>query len=181
MGDSTERVIAASPREEATTRDAVAFVALVEPVLPAAYRLAVAMLRSKPDAEDAVQEAMAKAWRHFEKFRPGAEMKPWLLAIVANECRRQRRTRWWSVIKSGDGLEIRPHGAVEPDARQTDLRRALYRMPQDQRLVLVLRYYLDLSFEEVAQVMKTTTKAAKSRTYRALDRLRLSPEVLADE
>jgi DNA-directed RNA polymerase specialized sigma24 family protein len=158
VGDSTQRVIAASSRGEATTRDAAAFVALVEPVLPAAYRLAVAMLRSKPDAEDAVQEAMAKAWRHFERFRPGADMKPWLLAIVANECRRQRRTRWWSVIKSGDGLQIRPHGGAVPDARQTDLR-----------------------FEEVAQVMKTTTKAAKSRAYRALDRLRLSPEVLADE
>ena len=180
MADSTERVIAASTRE-ATTRDAAAFVALVEPVLPAAYRLAVAMLRSQPDAEDAVQEATSKAWRHFARFRAGAEMKPWLLAIVANECRRQRRARWWSVIRSGGELAFRPLAPAEPDGRHADLRRALYRLPQDQRLALVLRYYLDLSFEEVAQVMKTTTKAAKSRTYRALDRLRLSPEIVAGE
>ena len=95
-------MIAASTHE-ATTRDAAAFVALVEPVLPAAYRLAVAMLRSQPDAEDAVQEATSKAWRHFARFRAGAEMKPWLLAIVANECRRQRRARW---VALADGIVI---------------------------------------------------------------------------
>jgi RNA polymerase sigma-70 factor (ECF subfamily) len=174
-------VIAASKGEEATTRDAAAFVALVEPVLPAAYRLAVAMLRSNHEAEDAVQEAMFKAWRHFGRFRSGAPMKPWLLTIVANECRRQRRNRWWSVIRSAEEFGGAAGARLDVDGQSTDLRRALYRLPSDQRLVLVLRYYLDLSFEEVAQVLKTTTKAAKSRTYRALERLRLSPEVLADE
>jgi RNA polymerase sigma factor (sigma-70 family) len=58
---------------------------------------------------------------------------------------------------------------------------ALYRLPHDQRLVLVLRYYLDLPFPEVAQALGISIKAAKSRTYRALERLRLSPEVLSDE
>jgi RNA polymerase sigma-70 factor (ECF subfamily) len=107
-------------------------------------------------------------------------MKPWLLTIVANECRRQRRSRWWSVIRSAD--DLRDASAEQNvDGRSSDLHRALYRLPEDQRLVLVLRYYLDLSFEEVAVVLKTTTKAAKSRTYRALERLRLSPEVLTDE
>ena len=179
LRDSTGGVIAASTGEEAT-RDATAFVALVEPLLPAAYQLAVGMLRSKEDAEDAVQEATYKAWRHFGRFRSGADMRPWLLTIVANECRRQRRSRWWSVIRSADDLR---NAAAEQnvDGRSSDLRRALYRLPEDQRLVLVLRYYLDLSFEEVAVVLKTTTKAAKSRTYRALERLRLSPEVLANE
>jgi RNA polymerase sigma factor (sigma-70 family) len=173
-------VIAASTGEEAAPRDAAAFVALVEPVLPAAYRLAVGMLRAPDQAEDAVQEAMFKAWRSFGSFRTGSEMKPWLLAIVANECRRQMRSRWWSVVRSGrDPDSDRP--APDVDARHTDLRRALYRLPYDQRLVVVLRYYLDLSFEEVAAVLKISAKAAKSRTYRALERLRLSPEVLGDE
>jgi RNA polymerase sigma-70 factor (ECF subfamily) len=173
-------VIAASTEDEAT-RDATAFVVLVEPLLPVAHRLAVGMLRSNQDAEDAVQEAMYKAWRHFGTFRSGAEMKPWLLTIVANECRRQRRNRWWSVIRTADDLVGAMAAAHDVEGSRADLRRALYRLPQDQRLALVLRYYLDLSFEEVAQVLKTTTKAAKSRTYRALERLRLSPEVLADE
>jgi RNA polymerase sigma-70 factor (ECF subfamily) len=173
-------VIAASTRE-ATTRDAAAFVAMVEPVLPAAYRLAVAMLRSKTDAEDAVQEATFKAWRNFGQFRAGADMKRWLLAIVANECRRQRRSRWWSVVRSPANLESRERDEPERSAQAAELRRAVYRLQHGQRLVLVLRYYLDLSFAEVGEVLNITPKAAKSRTYRALERLRLSPEVFADE
>jgi len=62
-----------------------------------------------------------------------------------------------------------------------DLRRALYALPHDQRLVLILRYYLDLSYEDIGQTLGISAKAAKSRTYRAVDRLRLSPEVLLDE
>jgi len=139
------------------------------------------MLRSDTEAEDAVQEAMFKAWRHFGRFRRDAEMKPWLLAIVANECRRQRRSRWFWVIKTSDAIDAGDPVRPEVHAIHADLRRALDRLPHDQRLVVMLRYYLDLSFDEVAQVMKISTKAAKSRTYRALERLRLSPEVLADE
>jgi RNA polymerase sigma-70 factor (ECF subfamily) len=177
----TGGVIAASAKEDPTALDVDGFVALVEPLVPSAYRLAVAMLRSYPDAEDAVQEAMFKAWRSFGKFRPEAGMKPWLLAIVANECRGQRRNRWSSVLRFANHDELASLTAAEPDPEASDLRRALYRLPYDQRLVLVLRYYLDLSFEEVAAVSKTTIKAAKSRVYRALERLRVSPEVIADE
>jgi len=151
--------------------------ALVEPILPAAYRLAVAMLRSPSDAEDAVQEAALKAWRHFSQFMRGAEMKPWLLAIVANECRRQLRSPWWTVVR-GTG-ELQSAAAEEPAANspRADLLRAINRLPYEQRLALALRYYLDLPFDELAQVLKISTAAAKSRTYRALEQLRLSPEV----
>lgn len=173
-------MIAASTGEEVTGRDADAFVAMVEPVLPAAYRLAVGMLRSRDEAEDAVQEAMYKAWRSFGRLR-GGEIKPWLLTIVANECRQMLRSRWWSVIRSDEELQTAPAARPEEEANVTDLRRALQRLTGSQRLVLVLRYYLDLSFNEMAVILKTNPKAAKSRTYRALDRLRLSPEVMGDD
>jgi RNA polymerase sigma-70 factor (ECF subfamily) len=173
-------VIAASTSEEGTGRDADAFVAMVEPVLPDAYRLAVGMLRSRDEAEDAVQEAMYKAWRSFGRLR-GGEIKPWLLTIVANQCRQMRRSRWWSVIRSDDELLTASAARQEDEVQVTDLRRALQRLSGNQRLVLVLRYYLDLSFKEMAVILKTNPKAAKSRTYRALERLRLSPEVVGDE
>jgi RNA polymerase sigma-70 factor (ECF subfamily) len=165
--------------QDAQAGDQHAFMQLVEPHLPAAYRLAVGMLRSETEAEDAVQDAVLKAWRNFGRFRRDSDLRPWLFTIVANECRRQRRSRWWSVVKWPRGPEPARSALVEPD--NSYLRAALYRLPHDQRLVLVLRYYLDLSFPEVAQALGTTTKAAKSRTYRALERLRLSPEVLSDE
>jgi RNA polymerase sigma-70 factor, ECF subfamily len=159
--------------------DQAAFVELIEPVLPAAHRLAAAMLRSDTEAEDAVQEAVYKAWRHRERYRAGAAMKPWLLAIVANECRAMRRNRWRSVITWPFGTSAQP--ARDEIDSGAGLRRAIHALPHNQRLVVVLRYYLDLRFEEVAEVLKISTKAAKSRTYRALQRLRLDPEVLADE
>lgn len=165
--------------QDALAGDQQAFIRLVEPLLPAAYRLAVGMLRSETEAEDAVQEAMLKAWRSFGRFRRDSDLKPWLFTIVANECRRQRRSRWWSVVKWPRGPELVTPSLVEPDT--AGLRMALYRLPHEQRLVLVLRYYLDLPFPEVAQALGISTKAAKSRTYRALERLRLSPEVLTDE
>lgn len=167
--------------QDARAGDQGAFVLLVEPLLPGAYRLAVGMLQSDSEAEDAVQEAVFKAWKHFARFRRDADLKPWLFTIVANECRQQRRSRWWNVLKGSDHLEGQVDRNRPFDLAAADLRLALYRLPHDQRLVLVLRYYLDLSFSEVAQTLGISAKAAKSRTYRALDRLRLSPEVLPDE
>jgi RNA polymerase sigma-70 factor, ECF subfamily len=159
--------------------DQAAFVELIEPVLPAAHRLAAAMLRSDTEAEDAVQEAVFKAWRHRERYRAEAAMKPWLLAIVANECRAMRRNRWRSVISWPYRMAAQP--APDDVDSGVGLRRAIHALPHEQRLVVVLRYYLDLPFEEVAEVLKISAKAAKSRTYRALQRLRLDPEVLGDE
>ena len=155
--------------------------ALVEPVMPAAFRLALAMLHSDVEAEDAVQEAVYKAWRHRGRFQTGSPMQPWLLSIVANECRAARRSRWWSVVRLPAGSLPATEDAADPSLKSAALRRAIRALSHDQRLVVALRYYLDLSFEEVAQVLKISTKAAKSRTYRALERLRLDPEVAADE
>jgi len=157
------------------------FMLLLEPLLPTAHRLALGLLRSPSDAEDAVQSALLNAWRHFGQFRRGSDLKPWLLTIVANECRRQRRNRWWSVVKSAGLASRADREASAADPAIADLRRALYRLPHDQRLVVMLRYYLDLSFDEIAQTTGISSKAAKSRTYRALERLRLSPEVSPDE
>jgi RNA polymerase sigma-70 factor (ECF subfamily) len=167
--------------QDALAGDEQAFVLLVEPLLPAAYRLAVGMLRSDSDAEDAVQEAVFKAWKHFGRFRRDADLKPWLFTIVANECRQQRRSRWWNVLKGTDHLDGQVESNASVDPSTQDLRLALYRLPHNQRLVLILRYYLDLSFKDIAQTLGISTKAAKARTYRALERLRLSPEVLPDE
>ena len=166
----------------ATAGDADSFAALIEPLLDPAYRLAAVMLADRSSAEDAVQEASIKAWRKLRQLRGDlGSLRPWFLSIVANECRDQRRSRWWSVIRRADAPDELADTTPATDPATVDLRRALYSLPHDQRFVLILRYYLDLSYEEVGQTLGISTKAAMSRTYRAVERLRLSPEVLPDE
>jgi RNA polymerase sigma-70 factor (ECF subfamily) len=149
--------------------DADSFSRLIEPLLDPAYRLAAVMLADRSAAEDAVQEASIKAWRKLKQLRGDAtSLRPWFLSIVANECRMYRRTRWWNVIKLA---EVR---APETDARDshTDLHRALLRLSPDERMPLVLHFYLDLPLDEVAKALGVSGSAAKSRIYRAAKRLR---------
>jgi RNA polymerase sigma-70 factor (ECF subfamily) len=167
--------------DDARAGDESAFLGLIEPVLPAAERLARAMLDGRPEAEDALQEAVVNAWKHLRQFKAGFPVEPWFLAIVANQCRMQRRVRWWSVMKLSRPQET-PIAGGQPSAEITDLRRALQRLPHHQRLLLVLRYYLDQSFEDIGRTLGVSPGAAKSRTLRALKRLRLEvPEEVSND
>ena len=149
--------------------DGAAFADLMRPLYATAFRVAFAVLHDSAEAEDAVQEAAFKAWRKLGTVRRGAPLRPWFLAIVANQCRSGRRRSWWSA----QPLDAPPPDArfPDPDAR-IDLNRALKDLDHDERLVLVLRYYLDLPYEEIAEVMGISTKAARSRNERAIRRLR---------
>ena len=151
--------------------DDAAFELLLEPLLDPAYRLANGMLHDHHAAEDVVQDAAIKAWKKIAHLREGSEMRPWFLGIVANECRSAMRTRWWSVIRT-----VLPEGqqAAGDDAvlEGIELRRALKRMPEAKRLVLVLHWYLDLPLEEIAEVLGMSVHAAESRLGRATQELR---------
>jgi RNA polymerase sigma-70 factor (ECF subfamily) len=154
----------------ATAGDADSFAALIEPLLDPAYRLAAVMLADRSAAEDAVQEAAVKAWRKLRQLRGDvSSLRPWFLSIVANECRMARRQRWWSVLKLADV----PSGDSSPDpSASSDLRGALLKLKPEERLPLVLHFYLDLPLDEVARALRVSPSAAKSRIYRAAKRLR---------
>lgn len=153
-----------------------AFMEQLEPVLPIAYRLAYALLRNRDDASDIVQESTLNAWRHRRSFRRDSPIKPWFLAIVANECRQAVRNRWWSVIRRPE-LSVADHEDESELDDVRSLRHALLQLNHPDRLVLVLRYYLDLSFIEVAVVLNISPVTARVRTHRALGRLRPIMEV----
>jgi RNA polymerase sigma factor (sigma-70 family) len=155
--------------EAARAGDGSAFAELVRPQYQAAFRVAYGMLHDVAEAEDAVQEAAFKAWKRLSNLREGASLRPWFLAIVANQCRTVSKGRWWSVLK---GEPPETQGRSVDLAAAVDLRRALRRLGHDERLVLVLRYYLDMPFEEIATTLGISTKAARNRVERAVRRLR---------
>jgi RNA polymerase sigma-70 factor (ECF subfamily) len=134
------------------------------------YALAFTMLNDRAAAEDAVQEAAIKAWRKLPSLRERSAIEPWFFSIVANECRSVRRGRWWSVLKFP---ELRKDSsAQEQDASALDLDRALDRLSAEERLPLLLHFYMDMTFDQVGNVVGISMTAARSRIYRALDRLR---------
>jgi RNA polymerase sigma-70 factor, ECF subfamily len=155
--------------QAALAGDGSAFAELVRPQYQAAFRVAYGMLHDVDEAEDVVQDAAFKAWKRLGNLREGASLRPWFLAIVANQCRTVSKSRWWSVLKleppETEGRSIDVAAAV-------DLRRALRRLGHDERLVVVLRYYLDMPFEEIATTLGISTKAARTRVERAVRRLR---------
>jgi RNA polymerase sigma-70 factor (ECF subfamily) len=152
------------------------FEARLQPMYREAVRLAYGMLRNSSLAEDAAQEAALRAWRSRRNLRAGSDLRPWFLAIVANCCRDVWRSPWWRL-----GGSPPPIGSAEPAAPDRsefreaiyDLRDALRRLGHRDRLVIVLRYYLDLSHEDVAAVTGQTETAVRARTSRALRRLRV--------
>jgi RNA polymerase sigma factor (sigma-70 family) len=147
-----------------------AFDDLLGPLVGRGYALAVTMLNDPASAEDAVQEAAIKAWRKLPTLRDRSAIEPWFLSIVANQCRSVRRGRWWSVLKFSEVRNDSP--AEDQNASALDLDRALDRLSQEERLPLLLHFYMDMTFEQVGTAVGISMTAARSRIYRALDRLR---------
>jgi RNA polymerase sigma-70 factor (ECF subfamily) len=126
-----------------------------------AFRVAYVAAGERGDAEEAVQDGFVKAYRALGRFRDGAPFRPWLLRIVANEARNRRRS-----AGRRTGLALR---AAE---RRDELLEALGRLDERDREVLVHRFLLELGEEETATALGIRRGTVKSRTSRALERLR---------
>jgi RNA polymerase sigma factor (sigma-70 family) len=130
------------------------------------------MLHDRGAAEDAVQEAAMRSWRKLGNVRPDSEMRPWFLAIVANQCRTMTRGRWWSVLRLEAPLGAATAGFEDELVRGADLRTALRKLAPQHREVLVLHYYLDLPLDEVAAIAGIPIGTVKSRINRAIAAMR---------
>ena len=166
--------------ERARGGDGAAFASLVRAHEEIAFRTAYLITRNAADAEDAAQVGLTKAWRALPRFRRGAPLRPWLLAIVANEARNRRRAagrreglalRAAHELPSG-GAAPSPEGRVLAAEQRAELLAALERLSEPDRLVLSCRYLLELGEEETAEVLSVRRGTVKSRTSRALARLR---------
>ena len=140
--------------------------------------MAYVITRNAADAEDATQEGLVKAWRALGRFRAGEPMRPWLLRIVANEARNRRRStrrREQLVLRaaevSGEAAPS-PEDAALAAGERARLLAALEELPEPAREVLACRFLLDLSEEETAAALDIARGTVKSRTSRALDRLK---------
>jgi RNA polymerase sigma-70 factor (ECF subfamily) len=162
--------------ERAVQGDIGAFEVLVAHHQRAAVRLA-AVIAGSADAEDIAQEAFVKAYRALHRFHEGAAFSPWLFRIVANEARNQRRSSGRRARLALRTISAEAHGPTPEDAavasqQRAVLLRALDALPERDRLVLSCRFLLGLSEAETAAALDCAAGTVKSRTSRALERLR---------
>jgi RNA polymerase sigma factor (sigma-70 family) len=160
--------------------DAAAYEELVHAYQGIAFRTAYLIAGGAAEAEDAAQEGFVKAWRALGRFRRGAPFRPWLLRIVANEAHNRRRSagrrtqlalRAATTIPSGDAAPS-PEAALLGSEQRQRLLETVNALPDDQRVVISLRYFAELSEEETAETLGVPRGTVKSRTARALERLR---------
>jgi len=147
-----------------------------------AFRTAYVIVGNAADAEDAAQDGFVKAWRALGRFREGAPFRPWLLQIVANEARNRRRSAGRRAHLALRAATEQPSGDAAPSPEASllsaEMRGALLaavnELPEDQRVVIALRFFAGLSEHEVAGALSLPEGTVKSRSARALDRLRES-------
>ena len=166
--------------------EAAAYEELVRMHQAIAFRVALVNAGDRADAEEAVQDGFVKAYRALGRFREGAPFRPWLLRIVANEARNRRRSagrragmtlRVAGAAASGDAAPS-PEAAVLDGERRTELLDAIARLDERDREVLVHRFLLGLDEQETSEALGIRRGTVKSRTSRALERLRVElPEV----
>ena len=145
---------------------------LLRPLIEPGFRLALAMLHDRGAAEDAVQEASFTAWRKLATMRDQGRLRPWFLGVVANKCRNARRGKWLAGVSLGLPDHLAVASAEDRALRGADLRRAVAGLRHDDRLIVVLYFYLDLPLEEVAAVAGMSVSATRARLYRSIQRLR---------
>ena len=164
---------------EAPRRDR--FLGAARPELDRAYRLAGLILADADEAEDAVQDALASAWRRFDELRDPDRFAAWFDRIVVNGCRdrlRRRSTvRFVPLAADVDPAGRDPFQAfLDRDALLAHLRH----LNADERIVVVLRYWADLQLEAIAERLAIPLGTVKSRLHRALGRLRVELDAESD-
>jgi RNA polymerase sigma-70 factor (ECF subfamily) len=165
-------------------RDAAAFEALLQPVLPVAYGVAVRLTRNTSDAEDVVQEAALQAFRGFHTFELGTDFKSWYLRILTNcffaRYRKAKRAPqiveledpqsshilWQSLTAGLHGRLADPAAAVLERMDSEQVADAIAALPEEYRIVCALYFVDDLPYQEIADIVGVPLGTVRSRLHR---------------
>lgn len=152
--------------------DQDAFAEVVRLHQRAIYNLAYRMLGNAQDAEDATQDAFIRAYQFFDRFDTDRPLAPWLKRIAVNVCLNRLKSE-----KPASSLEDslfppkdpRPGPEIQAGTRQRQeyIRAEVLRLPAQYRAVIELRHFQEMSYEEIAQVLKRPLSSVKSDLFRA--------------
>lgn len=160
--------------------EVAAYEALVTQYETLAFRAAYLITRDADEAADAAQDGFLRAYKALPSFRLGQPFRPWLLRIVTNLAlnrikssqRRQYMTERFTQLAIVESDHMSIDGVVIKRDQSKRLLQAVSKLDRDQQTLITLRYFLELSENEVAQTLNIPIGTVKSRTHRTLARLR---------
>jgi RNA polymerase sigma-70 factor (ECF subfamily) len=144
------------------------------------FRFAYLLLGDPDEAEDAAQEAFIRAYQALDRFELGRPLRPWLLSIVANLARNRRRSlgRYLAAINrlASKDETVRAKAAIEELSAERmqaqTLWQAVRKLDPAGQEIIYLRFFLDLPLDETAQILGIAVGTVKSRSHRAINRLK---------
>ena len=159
----------------ATRGDQRAFTHLVDAYKTPVYNLCYRMLGNPNDAEDAAQETFVRIYTHLRSYDPQQKLSSWILAVASHYCidrLRRQRIKWLSLdetlpLPATTRDEALPEDSLMEQETRAEIQDLMQILPAEYRLVIALRYWQDLSYQEIAQVVGATESAVKSRLHRA--------------
>jgi RNA polymerase sigma-70 factor (ECF subfamily) len=179
---SDNQILAQKPIEDATlitqfqneTTRTQAFEALVRKYQRRLYGHIRHMVISHADTDDLLQEVFVKVWQHLANFRGEAQLQTWLYRIATNECLsflRKKRLRFWHPLQEQLTEALESGVYIEGDKVQLALQRALLTLPDKQRLVFNMRYFEELPYEQMSEILGTSVGALKASYHLAVKKI----------
>jgi RNA polymerase sigma-70 factor (ECF subfamily) len=155
--------------------DDEAFTRLVDAYQRPVFNVCYRMLGDPAEAEDAAQETFIRAYTRLDSYDPKRKFSSWLLAIASHHCIDRLRRRRFSLVSWDDLPPWRWLPDPQPQPEEVALRHEtqrrvqelLEKLPPDYRAAIILRYWHELSYEEIAEALDSTLPAIKSRLFRA--------------
>lgn len=147
------------------------FRALYEEHLPMVYRLAYSYLKNQADSEDAAQESFLRLMKQEKPFRDAGHVKAWLIVTVSNVCKDMLRRKQRQELELDEARDQMAKPETDRELLETILR-----LPEKYKTVIYLYYYEGYSVREIADMLKLTAEAVKTRLRRARAMLRVDLE-----
>ena len=164
--------------ERASQGDDSAFEILVDRYQRVVFNLTLRMTGNRDDARELTQDVFVRTWKGLSGFDPRLRFFSWIYRIAIHDCLnfRRRTGRQQALVEEPETTAAGPESRIEALELETKIHDALDRLPNGDRQLLVLRHFLDRSYEEIAEVLRVPAKKVKSRLFAARQRLRAECE-----
>ena len=143
------------------------------------YALIRRMVVDHDDADDIIQDTFVKVWKNLDSFREDARLFTWVYRIATNECLQflaKKRRRFFIPIHDVSELLItrmEQNGTLSGNEIEAKLQKALLKLPDKQRLVFNMKYYDELTFEQISAITGTSAGALKASYHHAVKKIEM--------